>query len=433
MTGPVDAQQAAPPLRRNRDFVILWWADAVSEFGTSMSMLVLPLIGYAITGSPAEASVAAAGALLATLVFRLPAGALVDRWPRGRVLVCANLAAGVLYGSLAVAAAAHHLTLVHLVVAAAGGGVTEAFIAPAASAAIRAVVPPDQRPAAYSRLQIRTNAARLGGPPAGGALYSIARGLPFAVDAASYVAAAVGIRFVRTALPAPEPSGGSVVADLGEGLRFVVRHTSVRALMTWGALVNLGGAIAFVAVTLRLVRAGVHPAAIGLVDSASAVAGIGGALVAPRLIARMPTGRLSIATGAASAVSFALTALSDNPVFVGAFLGLSSLFVPASNAGVSAYVAHVVPDRLQGRVNAAAGFIAGGLVPFGPVLAGGLIAVAGGVAATVTGAGIEAASLLPLVLTASLRALGRPDTWPPPDAQPVAAGEPGPGRDASIS
>jgi MFS family permease len=82
---------SSSPLRRNRDFVILWSGQAVSELGSSMSMLVFPLIGYAITGSAGLAGLATAATLLGQVVAGLPAGAMVDRWPRRRVLLVVPL------------------------------------------------------------------------------------------------------------------------------------------------------------------------------------------------------------------------------------------------------------------------------------------------------------------------------------------------------
>src|SRR6202008_953051 len=76
-------QPNPPPLPRNRHFLILWAGQAVSALGTSMSVLVFPLVGFAITGSTLLAGLATTAVLLGSVVARLPAGALADRWPRG--------------------------------------------------------------------------------------------------------------------------------------------------------------------------------------------------------------------------------------------------------------------------------------------------------------------------------------------------------------
>jgi hypothetical protein len=167
-----------------------------------------------------------------------------------------------------------------------------------------------------------------------------------------------------------------------------------------------------VTVTLRLVRAGVHPAAIGLVDTFAGAAGLAGALVAPLIVRRARTGVLTVVTGLMSAAVVVPMAWTTNVVAIGALLATATFIVPANNAGISAYLAAATPDRLQGRMNSAAGFIANGLVPAAPALAGILVATVGGSTATIIGAAATAASLGPLFTTSAIVRLGRPDTWP---------------------
>ena len=398
-------------LRGNRDFLLLWTGEAVSELGSSMTALVLPIIAFAVTGSTTRAGLVGTVALVATLVVRLPAGALVDRWRRDRVLLLSNLAGAALFASVVAAAATDSLTLAQLLVVAGLGGVRDAFFSPAMSAAVRTVVPEPARPLAYSRIEARGHGAAIVGPPLGGALYSVARWVPFLVDAVSFAASAFAVTRLRTALPAPAASGHSVRADAVDGVRYLWRHRVVRALMLWGAVLNLAGMVVFVGVTLRLVRAGVHPATIGLIDTIASAAGLLGALLAPRVIARVPTSLLTITTALVVAAVFAGMAPTSSVWEIGALFAIGTFLLPANNAGISSYLAFAVPDEMQGRFNAAAGFVAGGLAPAGPVLAGALLATVGGAATTVVGAGLVAASIVPLLLSREALSLGRPDTW----------------------
>ncbi len=402
---------ARTPLGRDRDFLILWSAEAVSALGSSMSVLVFPLIAYAITGSPAQAGLATTAVLLGEVAARLPAGALVDRWPRGRVLLLAYLLGAGLYGSLAVATLTGALTLAHLVVVGLLSGVADSFAAPAASAAVRMVVPAADLPVAYSQIQARKHAADLVGPPLGGALYAVARGLPFVVDAVSYLIGALAITRLRTPLPAPEAARKTMAADIAEGLRFVWRHAVIRAIILWGAAINFSVMLVLVTVTLRLVRDGVHPSAIGLIDSVAAAAGLLGALAAPWVVRRMRTGLLTTATTVMLAVAVAPMAWTGNVVVIGGLLAVGVFLLPANNSGISAYLVTVTPNRLQGRMNSAGGFIAGGVVPLAPLLAGVLVGSAGGRVATLTGAAFVLASLAPLLASSAIRNLGRPDAW----------------------
>jgi hypothetical protein len=292
-------------------------------------------------------------------------------------------------------------------------GVVSSFLDPAASAAVRAVVPAQQLPLAYTRLQARRHAVDLSGPPLGGALYSIARGLPFLVDAISYCLTALSITRLRSPLPAPATTGAdrSFRTDLVQGLRFVWRETVIRTLMIWGGAFNFAVTVVFVAVTLRLVRAGVHPAAIGTVDAIAAAAGLLGAALAPAVIRRTRTGALTIATTLVFAAIITPMAWTQNVVIIGSLLAGGMLLLPANNAGISAYLSAATPDRLQGRMNSAAGFISNAASPLAPAVAGLLVGSVGGRAATLAGAALVVLSTAPLLASPIIRSLGRPDSW----------------------
>jgi MFS family permease len=405
------------PLRHNRDFAILWSGQAVSELGSSMSVLVFPLVGYAITGSAGLAGLATAAAVLGSVVAGLPAGALIDRWPRRRVLFIGNLAGAAVFGVLAGVTLADHLTIAVLIAGGIAGGVVSSFLDPAASAAVRAVVPGEQLPLAYARLQVRRHAVDLAGPPLGGALYAVVRGLPFLVDAASYSLAALATTRLRSRLPAPEPAPSaenearSFRADLSAGLRFVWHETVIRTLMLWGAAFNFAVTVVFVAVTLRLVRAGVHPAAIGAVDAIAAGAGLLGAGVAAVVIRRTRTGALTLATTLVFAAIVTPMAWTTDVVIIGTLLAAGMVLLPATNAGVSAYLAAATPDRLQGRMNSAAGFVSNAASPLAPVLAGVLVGSVGDSVTTLVGAALVVLSTAPVVASPVTRSLGRPDSW----------------------
>jgi len=378
-----------------------------------MSVLVFPLVGYAITHSAGLAGIATTAVFAGRVATRLPVGALVDRWPRNRVLLLTNLVAGAAYASLGAAALAHALTLAHLIVAGLISGICDAFIKPAASASIRTVVPKRQLPVAYARLNASDHAVQLVGPPVGGALFSVAHGLPFVIDAVSYAAAALCIGGVRTPLPAPArgETPSTIRRDVREGLRYLWSETAVRAMMIWGGVINFGSAIVSVAITLRLVRAGVHPAAIGAIETAASVAGLLGELVAAAIVRHVPTGRLTILAGSGVALTVVPAAFTTNVAVIGVLWALGTFLIPANNSGISAYIAARVPDYMQGRFNSAAGFVSEGLQPLGPVVAGVVLAAAGGAVATLTGAGVVALSLLPVVVTREVRTLGRPEEW----------------------
>jgi MFS family permease len=401
-------------LKGNRDFAILWLGDMASELGSAMSMLVFPLLGYALTHSTTLAALATTAYFAAGTIMRLPAGALVDRWPRRRVLIISNLASAVVLGVLALLVATGAVSIALLVVAGMLAGVVESFFSPAASASLRAVVAPEDLAQAYTRMQARHHVASLTGPPLGGALFAVAASLPFAVDAVSFAAFAVAVLFLRAALPAPATCGPHRLrADVLDGLRFLWSQRAARAMMLWGGIINVAMGYVLISITLRLVRAGVHPAAIGAIDAIAAGAGIIGAAVASRHAQRLPTGATTMITGLVLAAVVVPMAWTTDVRAIGALLAIGTFLLPANNAGIGAYLAFITPDEMQGRLNSAAEFMSSGLTPLAPVIAGALLATLGGVAGTLVGAALVAGSVVPLVLEPSVRRLGRPTEWAP--------------------
>ncbi|MYV92112.1 MFS transporter, partial [Streptomyces sp. SID1034] len=87
-----EARAAPEPLRRNRDFLLLWSGAGLSALGLRASVVAYPLLMIFFGNSPTGAGVVGFAALLPQLVVQLPAGALIDRWDRRRLLVLCDLA-----------------------------------------------------------------------------------------------------------------------------------------------------------------------------------------------------------------------------------------------------------------------------------------------------------------------------------------------------
>jgi len=399
------------PLWRNRDFLILWTGEACSEAGTAMSVLVFPLLGYAITGSPAAAGAVASVEVLGRVLVRFVSGALVDRWSRRRVLVLANIVAALAFAFGALAYFGGWLRLPELLLVALVAGTAEAFIQPAAAAAVRAVVPKRQLPVALARMQARDHLAQLVGPPLGGALFAVAHGLPFAVDAATYAVFAAACVSLSTPMRAVTATTGRVWTDARAGFSFVWRNGTVRAILTWGGLFNFVTGFVFVALTLRLLRAGVHPAAIGLVQAAGAASGLAGSFLAAPLVRRMPTGVLTMTTTLVIAAVTAPVAFTTNPWVVGAFLSLGVFLMPSVNSGIGGYLTAITPEGMQARMFAAGGILSLGFGIAAPTAGGATLGWLGGTATLLIGAVLIALTIAPLLLRPEVLRLGRPERW----------------------
>jgi predicted MFS family arabinose efflux permease len=413
-------------LARNHDFTVLWVGQTISELGSRVSMFVFPLLTYAMTGSALLAALAEAVHLLGLAATLLPAGVLADRVDRLRIMRFASGTGVLLYGSLAVAGVAGVLTVPHLLAVALLTGAGAGLFAPAEISAVRTVVPADELPTALSQNQARLHVAGLLGAPLGGVLYAVTRWLPFAADAASFAASWLLLGRLRADLAAPQVDGPRrrPRQDLAEGIRFIASRPFFRVVTLWGALTNLAiNALFFVAV-LRLIEGGFDPLQIGLVETAAGVAGIVGAIVAPWLIERMPTGWLTVTIAWSFLPLVVPMALWNTPAVVAAAVSLGMLLNPAGNAGMSSYRIAITPPALIGRVQSTSQFVSMSAMPLAPVLAGALLAgLGGGRAIAVLGIFTACVALIP-TLSRSVRSVPRPADWErhvEPAAEPVPA------------
>jgi MFS family permease len=408
-------------LARNRDFARLWTADAVSQVGSALSGFALPLVAYGLTGSAALAAVPAAAYLVGMVGLLLPAGVVTDRLDRRRVLMAAHAGGLVAFGSLVLAALAGALTLTHLALAALVAGAGTGLKEPAEAAAIRSVVPREQLPTALSQAQARQHVAALAGGPLGGVLYGLARWLPFLADVVSYGIALLQVARVRADLsPAPRPAGASARGELADGLRYVLRRPYFRTLAVFAAALNLVVNAVFYVAVLRLVQGGTSPAAIGLVDALAGAGGILGAVLAPALIARVPTGHLTVVTAWSWVPLLVPLVFWSSPALVGGLLFLGLLLNPAGNAAGASYRTAITPAAMQGRVAAATSFLTLATLPLAPLLGGVLLEHAGGPAATAGLLVAAAATALVPTLSRPLRGVPKPADWPAaPDDTPA--------------
>ncbi|MFD2079440.1 Predicted arabinose efflux permease, MFS family [Actinopolymorpha cephalotaxi] len=394
------------PLHRNRDFRRLWIGQACSELGSGAAGLAYPLLVLALTGSPLQAGLAGTVRMAAGTVLGLPAGALVDRWNRRRVLIgCEALRAGAAVGLvLAIVGGWASLPLI-LVVAVIEGG-AGALFGPAQTAAVRHIVPAGQLPTAAARNEARGYAAELAGPPLGGALFALARWAPFLADAISYVVSLVAVWLIRRPLQEvrttrPEPLGRAVRS----GLRFVVGDPFLRAVLVLAPLANAAFAGVFFVLVVVLLQRGTPPAAVGAVQSAIMVGGLLGALAAPWLqprirIQTLIVGFLWVITGLVAAAAFV-----PGTYLVAGLLALAILPSPTLNAGMVGYQIAITPDHMQGRVDSAIGLLAQCLQPLAPLLGGAAVTWWGGRGAFLVFAGILAVAAVVASLSKGVRNL----------------------------
>src|SRR5947209_6764048 len=217
------------PLHRNREFLLLWSGQAISQFGSQISLVAYPLLVLAVTGSPAKAGLVAFARNVPIAALALPAGMLADRVNRRRLMVVSDGVRALAMASIPTTAAAGGVPYPLILALAAIDGTGYVLTAVTERGALRQLVAPEQLGEAVARNESRMFGAMLAGPPIGGLLFGIGRAVPFVVDAASYAVSTITKLLIRSEFQAARADGA--VGDAREGLRWLWQRPFLRNCM----------------------------------------------------------------------------------------------------------------------------------------------------------------------------------------------------------
>ncbi|MEU7000088.1 MFS transporter [Nonomuraea sp. NPDC046570] len=395
------------PLRKNVRFQLFWLGSAASELGSTLTWLAYPLLVLALTGSPGQAGLIGAIGLASGMVFALPAGVLVDRWDRRRVLLGSDLVRAATMASVALAVFTDSLVLPHLIAVSIINGAAGALFEPAHAASLRALVPREQLPTAYAQEQTREHAAGLAGPPLGGLLFAAGRAVPFLVDAVTYLLSFVFVALARVPRRPAEPAPRQSMFDgIAESVRWMWNQRLLRAICGLTLVANLAAN----AIMIPLIVLVGSPVRAGVVLACLGVGGLLGAMISGRLIRLLPTGRLMLAGCWFLAIILPLTALPLGFYWPAAVLFVGGLALPALNIALSVEVARTVPDHMQGRIQSLLNVATMGITPLAP-LVGGLLTQYGGAITAIVVLGVYLAVCCAIgTLSPTLRRTPAPST-----------------------
>jgi predicted MFS family arabinose efflux permease len=346
--GTVLAQSTTTPvpLRRNRNFQLLWTGSALSFLGLFSAETAFVLAVLALTGSPGLTSLFTAVQTGAAIVAGIPAGRLLDRRDRRLLLVLTEAVRAVVAASVAIAFWLDGITLLHLLGAAALLGGLQPF-GSARMLLLRATVAPAQLTAAVTAEEVRTNAAELAGPPMGGALFGVSQALPFLVSGVLYVVALVVALFLRIPRVAPAETPGP--DGMFSGVLAVMREPTMRAVVLVIMLVNSIAWPAQLIAIVLLQRRGTPPWQIGLAVAGFALGGLAGAGLVTFLHRWLRPGMLLITVVATEVPILVGLAWSPGPAWTGLVCFAFGLGLPAIKVLIDVLIIRQIPDNLRGR------------------------------------------------------------------------------------
>jgi hypothetical protein len=365
----------AVPLRRNRDYMLLQIGQLLSSAGTQTTSIAYPLLVLAITDSPAKAGIVAFARTLPAALFALPAGVAADRWSRRRLMIAADAVRVLAVGSIAAAILFDQIEFWQIPLVAFVEGAGAAVFSAAQVGALRAVVPPRQLPAAVSAQTGRQAAVQLAGPPLGGALFGLARALPFIVDAVSYAFSTLSLLAMRTPFQEKrEPDLASLRSRLAEGFRFLWSRPFLRTCAMLYGLTNFIGPGLLLAVVVVGQRQGLSGGEVGALVAAFGACLLLGSLLSP-LVRRLLPVRAVLLLELWMWLGCAVFLVWPSVFVLTAGLLPAALAIPSTDSVVRGYGIAMTPDRLLGRSESVRGVIALLIAPLGPLTAGVLLGV----------------------------------------------------------
>ena len=369
-----------PSLWRNRAFLNLWGAESISQFGTQITMITLPLIAaLTLDASPLQMGMLSAAMTAPALVIGLFVGVWVDRLRRRPLLIGADIARAIALLAIPTAWWLDVLSISVLYgVALVVGSFTVVFDV-AYISFLPSLIRRDQLVDGNSKLEMSVSTAQVGGPAIGGVLVgAMTPPLVIILDALSYIASAFFLIRIRDSerLGRSQPVRATMLQEILEGLRVLLRNRLLVMLAASSATLTLFG-YAFLAVYVLYMIGdlGLGPGAIGLVFGAGGAGALIGALLSAPLSRRFGTGptivSARLAFGVAGllvpvALSFPTIALQL--VVAAEFLQWMALVAGDVNARSLRQV--LTPDHLLGRINATFRVLVGGAIPVGALIGG---------------------------------------------------------------
>jgi MFS family permease len=369
-----------PSALRNRDFRLLWSGQFVSGLGSHASDLAFPLLLLSVTHSAAQTGLLIAAGGPSNILLPLPVGVLVDRWDRKMLMILADLGRAVALGSIPLALATGHLSLLQLATVTLVEGALQNVFGLAGSASLLRVVTDEELGDAIALGSIGGSASRLLGPSIGGLLFTISRALPFLVDAVSYAASSLSLVFIRPEFQErQEAARRDFWGEIREGVSWLWHHPVLRFLAFLVMGLNF---FSFGYQLILIVRAQeLHGSAfeIGLLFAIGGVGGILGPLAAAYLQRRFTFGTLMVLATWGWALTWIPYALAPNMTTLFAAYIVGAPIVAIFLVVQSSYQLRLIPDELRGRVNSVFLLMTVGLEPLSIVLTGVLLQAFGAV------------------------------------------------------
>jgi MFS family permease len=354
----------------------LWGGETIEWFTDQISTLALPTIAiFVFHAGPVETGVLRALDYVAFPFLGLYAGVMVDRWRRKPVLVWTNIIQVVALASIPAAFLLGRLSLLQVFLVALVMGITSVFFAVAYQAYLPTLIGRDDLVEGNSKLETSSSAANVGGPTIAGALYQLFGPVSVVVDAIGTLVAAFMILSIRKVeLPPPVTVERHFWPELRVGVRTVAGSATLRNLAASTSVLNFGTGM-FMAVFYLFIyeRLAIAPGLAGVVLGIGSLGFIVGAISSPRLLKRLGLGAvltLALLLNGLGLLAVQASIFGPASVMLSVLWLLANIGLPIYNINQVSLRQTIVPDILQGRMNATMRASGYGAVAIGALVGG---------------------------------------------------------------
>ena len=362
----------ATPLRRNRDYMLVWAGQGVSELGSQISTVAYPLLVLALTHSPAKAGLVGLAATLPLPLLALPAGMLADHFDRKHLMLTCDAIRAAALAALTIAVFAGHVAfgVIAAVAFIDGALMTVSFVTE--RGVLRRLVPPEQLSAAVAQNESVFYASSILGPPVGGLLFAIARAVPFLADSVSYAFSATAKLLTRAQFQVERTQErGNLAAEFTSGLRWLWRQPLLRTCSLLTAAANPTWRALYLMLVVLAKRHGASSTLVGVMFAMIAAGGLVGGFLAGSRFADRISARAAVRFDiCVTALLMPLLLIAQGTLFTALIVALIEVPAPIANSQIEGLRGTLAPEYMQGRVHAAAGTLSQSLGWAGPLAIG---------------------------------------------------------------
>lgn len=363
----------------------LFSASAISNLADGLLAVAAPLLAITLTKNPVLISMLSALVMLPWLLFAIPIGLIVDRVDKRLLITFTNSLRFVIAGLLALAIATDFVTIYWLFLAAFLIGISEVASDTASQSLIPVILEKKHFERANSRLNIaETVIQNFIGGPLSGFLYATAVVLPFVLNSAGFLIAAIFVFLIPAHLitesrdETKEPAEKkSFIGDIKFGLKYLWSDPDLRGLVTITTSLGFFYSLSMSTMILFITEVlGLQAKFFGVLMAGAGSGAIIGALLTPRISKKFGRGKVLALAIFMSSVTVLFQAFSPNYWVFGVVGFVSSFFITNWNILLMSCYQVLIPKELYGRIHGARRTFVWGMMPLGAFL-GGVIAQGG--------------------------------------------------------